>query len=115
MRQLAVVAHGDRHLRQADGVEIEHRLGLGLVALGRIVALEREQVSDAERRGRHQVALQRDPIAVAASELKDRLDAVLQSMPAAVTAPRWARAPAPSVTLTASARPLSGSALAMRS
>ncbi len=37
------------------------------------------------------------------------------SRPAAVTAPRCARAPAPSVTLTASARPLSGIALASRS
>src|SRR5256885_331305 len=34
---------------------------------------------------------------------------------AAATGPSWARAPAPSVTLTASARPLSGAALAIRS
>ena len=34
---------------------------------------------------------------------------------AAATEPMWARAPAPSVTLTASARPLSGAALAIRS
>ena len=34
---------------------------------------------------------------------------------AAVIEPRWARAPAPSVTLTASARPFRGAALAIRS
>ena len=64
---------------------------------------------------RHQLALQRDAVAVAAGELEDRLDAALQQDRGRRTAPRCARAPAPSVTLTASARPFSGAALAIRS
>ena len=71
------VAHADGGLNQRAGIEIEHRLGVGLIARARIVAAQHQQVADAERRGADQVALQREPVAVAAGELQHRLDAIL--------------------------------------
>ena len=81
-----------------------------------IVAAQQQQIAHAERRRAHQIALQRDAVAVAAGELQDRLDAVARpGSPPPSPRRDAARAPAPSVTLTASARPLSGAALASRS
>ena len=54
-----------------------HRFGLGLVARLRVVAGEDQHVVDAERRGAEDIALQREPVAVAAGHLEDRLDAAL--------------------------------------
>ncbi len=75
--KLAAVAHADRGLNQRTGIEIEHRLGVGLIARARIVAAQHQKVADAERRRADQVALQREPVAVAAGQLQHRLDAVL--------------------------------------
>ena len=55
--------------------DIEHRLGVGLVAGLRVVAGEQEQVANAECGGAHHLALQRDAVFVAAGDLQDRLDA----------------------------------------
>ena len=55
-------------------IEIEHRLGIGLIAGARIVAAQHQQIAHADRRRAQQVALQRDAVAVAAGELEDRLD-----------------------------------------
>ena len=106
----------DRGLDQRARIEIEHRLGVGLVARARIVAAQHQQIADAERRRAEQIALQREPVAVAAGELQHRLDAALAtgSRPPRARPDGRARRP-PSVTLTASARPFSGSALASRS
>ena len=70
------LADADRGRDQGAGIEVEHRLGVGLVARGRIVAAQHQQVADAERRRAEQVALQREPVAVAAGQLQHRLDAV---------------------------------------
>jgi len=40
-----------------------------------IVAAQRENIADAERRGAEQLALKRDAVAVAAGDLQNRLDA----------------------------------------
>ncbi len=73
-RQLASVTQLARGLEQLPRVEIEHRLCVRLVAGRRIVAAQHQHVAHAKRRGAHQLALQADAIAVAAGELKDRLD-----------------------------------------
>ena len=70
----AAVAQRPRQLGERDRVEVEHRLGFGLVAGLGIVAGENQQIAHAGGRRPHQLALERDPIAVAASELQDRLD-----------------------------------------
>ena len=69
------VAHRPRYFEQLARVEIEYRLGVGLVAGRRIVAPQHQQVAHAGGRRRHQIALQGDTIAVAAGELEDRFDA----------------------------------------
>ena len=74
-RQLAVVAQPPRGLEQRFRIDVEHRLGIGLVAGFRVVAGEHQDVADAERGGAHQFALQRDAVLVAAGDLQDRLDA----------------------------------------
>ena len=78
MRQATVIAHRHRGRREARRIEIEHRLGLGLIALARVVPLEHQKVGDAERRGSEQLALQGNAIAIATGELQNGLDTVLQ-------------------------------------
>ena len=73
-RQRAFVAQPARGLDQRGRIDVEHRLGVGLVAGFRIVAGEEEEVADAERGGAHHLALQRDAVLVAAGDLQDRLD-----------------------------------------
>jgi hypothetical protein len=64
-------------VHQRTTVQVVHRLGFRLVARRRVVAGEHQHIVDAERRGAEQVALQREPVAVAAGHLEDRLDAAL--------------------------------------
>ena len=78
MRQAAVIAHLNRGRRQTRGIQIEDRLGLGLIALAGVVSLEHQKIGDAECRGREQLALQGDAISIAAGELQNGLDTVLQ-------------------------------------
>ena len=75
-RQFGRVAQEARGLQQLARIEIEHRLGVGLVAGRRIVAAQHQQIAHAGGGRGHQVALQGDAVAVAAGELKDRLDAL---------------------------------------
>jgi hypothetical protein len=63
-----------RGLRQRLGVEIEHRLGVGLITGGRLVAGQHQEIADPERRRAHEVALQPDAVAVPAGQLQDRLN-----------------------------------------
>ena len=56
-------------------VDVEHRLGVGLIAGLGVVAGEQQNVVNVERRRAHQFALQRDAVLVAAGDLQDRLDA----------------------------------------
>ena len=58
-------------------IEIEHGLGVGLVAGAGIVAAQRQQIVHAGGGGAEQIALQGDAVAVAAGELQHRLDAGL--------------------------------------
>ena len=73
--QRALVAQPPRRLDQGPRIDVEHRLGVGLVAGLRVVAGEQEEVADAERGGAHHLALQGQPVLVAAGDLQDRLDA----------------------------------------
>ena len=52
-----------------SAVEIEHRLGLRMVAAAHTVAGEAQHVADAHRGAAQDVALDRDPVAVAARDL----------------------------------------------
>ena len=74
--QFAAIANADRRLDQRTGIEIEHRLRVGLIARARIVAAQHQKIAQAERSRAEQIALQREAIAVAAGELQHRLDAV---------------------------------------
>ena len=76
-RQFAGIAQAARGLQQRARVEIEHRLGVGLIAGARIVAAQHQQIAHAAGGGAQQIALQGDAVAVAAGELQHRLDAVL--------------------------------------
>ena len=60
---------------QRVGIQVEDRLGIGLIAGARIVAPQRQHVAHALCGGADQQTLQRDAIAVAAGELQHRLDA----------------------------------------
>ena len=60
---------------RAREVDVEYRLGIGLIAGFGVVAREHQDVTDAERGGAHQLALQRDAVLVAAGDLQNRLDA----------------------------------------
>ena len=60
---------------EADGVDVEDRRGVGVVAeLGR-VAGEAEDIAQADRRCAKQVGLDAENVAVAAGVVQDRLDA----------------------------------------
>lgn len=59
-------------------VEVEHRLGIGLVAGRRLVARQDQKVPDPERGRAHEVALQANAVAVPAGQLQDRIDPGLQ-------------------------------------
>ena len=76
-QDLAAVAQPGRERDQVARLQIEHRLCIRLIALGRIVAAQHQKVAHAERHRAQKVALQRDAIAIAAGELQDRLDALL--------------------------------------
>ena len=58
-------------MEQRHGVQIEHRLGLGMVAQLGVVAGQAQNVVDAQHGGAQQVGLQRDAVAVAAGQLED--------------------------------------------
>ncbi len=75
--QPPVVADHPRGLGERARIEIEHRLGVRLVASLGIVAAQQQQIADAEGGCTHQVALERNAVTVAAGELEDRLDAGL--------------------------------------
>ena len=71
---------GCRPRSRSAGRESRSNTGLasGWSPCVRIVATQHQQVAHAERGGAQQVALQREPVAVAAGELEDRLDPVHQ-------------------------------------
>ena len=101
----------------AGRIDVEHRLGLGLVAGLGVVAGEEEQVVHAAARPRPSGRL-----AARCGCGRGRSSCRIGSIPfcasrmaAAIGALMCARALAPSVTLTASASPFSGSALRSRS
>ena len=66
-----LVAHRAGDLEQRDAVEVEHRLRLRLVAGLHAVAGQAEHVGDAHGGGAQHVALDRDPVPVAAGDLHD--------------------------------------------
>ncbi len=70
----AILAQPPCRRHQHAAVDVIDRLRLGLVAVLRIVAMQAEDVRDAERRGPEQVGLQRHAVAVAHGELQHRLD-----------------------------------------
>ena len=74
--QFAAVAHGAGGLDQAAGIEIEHRLGLRLVAGLGVVAGQAQEVAHAAGGRSHEIGLQCDAVTVAAGELEYGLDAL---------------------------------------
>src|SRR5690242_4932479 len=74
-QQPPLVAHGAGGPHELDAVQVEHGLGVRVVAEPRVVAGHQDHVEDAEGGGGQQVGLERDPVAVAAGDLHDRLDA----------------------------------------
>ena len=72
--QRAVVAQGAGGGGEAVGVEVEDAGGVGVVAALGAVAGHQQHVGHAEAAGGEQVALQRDPVAVAARHLHHRVE-----------------------------------------
>ena len=68
----AAVAHVARNPQERNRVEVEHRLGLRVIALTHVVACETQDVAHAERRGAENVALHGDAVAIAAGDLANR-------------------------------------------
>jgi hypothetical protein len=112
--QLTAVADADRGLDQSAGVEIEHRLRIGLVAGGRVIAAQHQQVANADA-ARRADRFAGEAIAVAAGELQHRLDVVREQDGRGGLRAEMRAAPAPSVTFTASASPFSGKPFASTS
>jgi hypothetical protein len=75
--EVAALGQHAGHGEELRAVEVEDAPGLGLVPGRHVVAGEGDHVLDAVHRGADDVGLQREPIAVAADELHDRLDAAL--------------------------------------
>ena len=73
--KVAAVAHAAGDAQQRDRIEVEHRLGLRVVALADVVAGQAEDIAHAQGGRAQDVALQRDAIAVAAGDLADRREA----------------------------------------
>ena len=67
--EAVLVAQRPADVEQRDAVEIEHGLGLRMIAVGDTVAGEAQHVAHAHRRAAEDVALDRDPVAVAARDL----------------------------------------------
>src|SRR5215831_12697635 len=74
-QQPPLVAHGAGGPDELDAVQVEHGLGVRVVAEPRVVAGHQDHVGDAQGGGGQQVRLERDAVAVAAGDLHDRLDA----------------------------------------
>ena len=74
--QDAVVAHPPDQAYDVLGIEVVHRLGVGLIAGGGVVAVQNQNVAHALRGGAQQVADQRDAVAIAAGNLEHGIDAV---------------------------------------
>src|SRR5262249_15853451 len=72
--KLALVAQLARHGRQRGRIDVEHRLGLRLVAGLRVVTGEAQEVVHATGGGAHEIGLQRNAVAIAAGELEDGRD-----------------------------------------
>ena len=64
-------------VHQADGVHVEHRGGVGIVAHLRRIAGDADQVANSQRARAQQVRLNAQHVAVAAGVVQDRLDADL--------------------------------------
>ena len=62
--------------QQRYRIEIEHRLGVRMVALADVVAGEAKNIAHAQSGRAQNVALQRDAVAVAAGELRHRRQSV---------------------------------------
>ena len=73
--KLALVAQFACDRCQRDRVDVEHRLGLRLVAGPGIVTGETQYVAHAASGRAHEIGLERKPVAIAAGELEDGLDA----------------------------------------
>ena len=70
-------------VHQPDGVHVEHRGRVGIVAHLRRIAGDADQVANADRGRAQQVRLDAQHVAVAAGVVQDRLDADLAAAPAA--------------------------------
>src|SRR5689334_12499633 len=71
--KLAYVPQASRGIEQRARIEIKDRLGVGLIPGARIVTTQHQEIAYARRRRAQQIALQRNSVAIAASQLKDGL------------------------------------------
>ena len=63
------------NIHQADGINIEHRRGIGIVAHFRWIAGDADKVPDSHRRRSQQIALDAQYVSVTARVVQDRLHA----------------------------------------
>ena len=75
--QRALLAQPARRGHQPAAVDVVDRLGLRLVAVLRIVAMQAEDVGNAQGRRPDEIALEGQAVAIAHGELQHRLDAML--------------------------------------
>ena len=106
VRQLPTIADAGSRRGQRRRIEIEYRLGVRLISCAGIVPLEQQKIGNAERGRAEELALQGDPISVAAGDLQDGLHTLVQQPKRGHHGVEVRPGPAPSVTLTASASPL---------
>ncbi len=82
-QQAAFVTHRPGGPQELHAVQVEHRVGVRVITEFRVVAGHQQHVRDAHGGGGEQVGLERQPVAVAAGELHDRLDSRLGGQQAA--------------------------------
>ena len=92
----AAVTHNSGRAQKVQGVKIEDATRLRLIARAHVVARQAEDVAHAQRGRAQQIALNGDPVAVAATHLQDRL----------ITCPRHQRATCHTAHMAVRARPV---------
>jgi hypothetical protein len=97
-----VVAQATADLQQRHAVEVEHRLGLRMVAGLHPVAGQAQHVGHAHGRAAQDVALDRDAVLVAAGDLHHGAYPLRVSNAHTARLDMWQLAPLPSVALIAS-------------
>ncbi len=79
--QILALLQQPHRIEQGNGIKIEHRLRVRMIAHLRVIACQRQHILDAEHRRAEKIRFQRDPVAVTAGKLEDRIEpGVLQRL-----------------------------------